>query len=293
MNDLNHDKIAAMLSYIDVESRDEWILAGMAIKDHDSGMYDVWNDWARQSKRHNENAARASWRSFRGGGITIGSLIHIARERGWRGRVEAVTQRRSEPRKVDDTREADAMAAAKLARSIIQKSYTGKFEYLESKGLDYSAMLYKDDGVETMIVPMRIDGEVVGLQKISTNGAKKFLFGQKVSEATHVIGNGALDVFCEGYATGLSAYSIISKIKPCTVHVCFSANNLIKVAQKINQGLVLADNDASETGLKAAQKIGLPYFMSDKVGNDFNDDWRENSFQIEMKLRKFLHSLKK
>jgi putative DNA primase/helicase len=34
---------------------------------------------------------------------------------------------------------------------------------------------------------------------------------------------------------------------------------------------VVADNDASGTGQKAAESIGLPWMMPDTIGQDFND----------------------
>jgi putative DNA primase/helicase len=56
-----------------------------------------------------------------------------------------------------------------------------------------------------------------------------------------------------------------------TLHVCFSAGNMLKVAAGLERGLVIADNDASGTGQDTAQKIGWPYWMSDTVGEDAND----------------------
>ena len=44
-----------------------------------------------------------------------------------------------------------------------------------------------------------------------------------------------------------------------------------KVAKTVGQGVVIADNDASGTGQAAAERIGLPYWISDQVGEDLND----------------------
>ena len=54
--------------------------------------------------------------------------------------------------------------------------------------------------------------------------------------------------------------------------VCFSASNLIQVADQIKgRRYVFADNDESLTGQKAAEATGLPWVMADTVGWDAND----------------------
>ena len=76
-------------------------------------------------------------------------------------------------------------------------------------------------------------------------------------------------MFCEGYATALSANKALqaSRLRGSVV-ACFSAHNLQMLA---TTGVVLADNDESRTGERAAQATGRPYFMSPVVGEDFND----------------------
>jgi putative DNA primase/helicase len=39
---------------------------------------------------------------------------------------------------------------------------------------------------------------------------------------------------------------------------------------------VIADNDESGTGERVAKESGLKYWMSDKVGEDFNDFHQRN-----------------
>jgi putative DNA primase/helicase len=56
-----------------------------------------------------------------------------------------------------------------------------------------------------------------------------------------------------------------------TIHVCFSAGNMVRVAEGLEQGIVIADNDESGTGQRAAADIGWPVWISDQVGEDAND----------------------
>ena len=46
---------------------------------------------------------------------------------------------------------------------------------------------------------------------------------------------------------------------------------MVRVADSLEQGLVIADNDESGTGQRAAEEIGWPVWMSDRVGEDAND----------------------
>jgi putative DNA primase/helicase len=122
---------------------------------------------------------------------------------------------------------------------------------------------------------MRVDGSLVGCQTITPEGEKKFLFGQRTSGAAFTFDNKGPHILCEGYATALSIRAALKAMKRrYTLHVCFSAGNMLKVAETLSQGYVVADNDESKTGENTAKKIGWPFWMSDVVGEDFNDTQR-------------------
>ena len=56
------------------------------------------------------------------------------------------------------------------------------------------------------------------------------------------------------------------------VLMCFSAHNLIQVAQSVQgRACVFADHDKSGTGQTAAEQTGLPWCMSPIEGEDAND----------------------
>ena len=77
-----------------------------------------------------------------------------------------------------------------------------------------------------------------------------------------------------------------------TLHICFSAGNMKKIASSLDGGLVVADNDASTTGEKTAKEIGWPYWLSDVVGEDANDYFqRVGLFKFSQSLAKSLNSL--
>jgi len=110
--------------------------------------------------------------------------------------------------------------------------------------------------------------------------------------AEYIIDNKGRDFFCEGYATGLSIRAALSALKMrYRIHVCFSAHNLAKLAGNCEGGVVVADNDLSETGLVAAQHSGRKFFMPPTAGQDFNDMHKSlGVFRISQMLRQFMQS---
>ena len=174
---------------------------------------------------------------------------------------------------VEAKRRADQADAVKRAAFIMGETVLGKHEYLNRKGfIDSEDRIWGHEGKRTLVVPMRVDGHLVGCQLIEEDGSKKFLYGQRTSNAELVIDNKGVHILCEGYATGLSIQAALRKMsRRYTIHVCFSAGNMKKVAQGLPDGLVIADNDKSGTGERVAKEIGWKYWMSDVEGEDAND----------------------
>ena len=164
-------------------------------------------------------------------------------------------------------------AASKKAGWIMHQCQQARHEYLKSKGfVEGLGNVWVNEGKQILVVPMRVAGRIVGCQLIQEDGEKKFLFGQRTSDAEYVIDNKGPHILVEGYATALSVQLALKSLKRrYTLHICFSAGNLVKVAKHVPTGFVIADNDASGTGEKAARDTGWPYFMPPTVGHDFND----------------------
>lgn len=185
----------------------------------------------------------------------------------------AVSQRAADiAKKADAESVARALKAAKKAGWILHQSKTDIHEYLKRKGFpeELGMVWHPVDSPAFLVVPMRLDGHLIGCQLIQGDGTKKFLFGQRTKGAAYVIDSKGVPIFCEGYATGLSIRAAMKAMKHrYTIYVCFSAGNMREVAAKINGGLVVADND--DMGIKTAQAIGKPYWLSPVGGEDFND----------------------
>lgn len=189
------------------------------------------------------------------------------------------------------------LAAQQKAGAIENKCRYEKHAYLDGKGFgEMLGLVYRPTENENLLmVPMRVGKNIVGCQLIDAEGTKKFLFGQRCSGAEYVIGSRGVDLWCEGYATGLSINAVMAALKvQCCIHVCFSAGNMEAMAKGLGRGLVIADNDSSGTGEKAAKATGLDYFMPETVGEDFNDLHKSvGTFAASQMIGRFMRSIRR
>jgi putative DNA primase/helicase len=176
-------------------------------------------------------------------------------------------------RNAEDEQRKKQHQAMQRAVGMLNGSGLSTHPYLEAKGFpDEQGNVLWQDGKPVLLIPMRVGGNLVGLQQIDEDGGKKFLYGQRTSNAVFTFDNKGMNVLCEGYATALSVRLAFKQMKQrYTLHVCFSAGNMAKVAAGLETGLLIADNDASGTGQRVAEESGWKYWLSDRVGEDCND----------------------
>jgi phage/plasmid-associated DNA primase len=63
---------------------DIWIVVGQSLHSLDESLLDDWDEWSKQSEKYRDGECHRRWLSFsKGGGRSIGSLIHTAKENGW------------------------------------------------------------------------------------------------------------------------------------------------------------------------------------------------------------------
>jgi hypothetical protein len=82
-------RLRSALSAIPAFNRDVWLRTGMAL--HASSWpnaFDLWDAWSRTCpEKYNEADQRKAWDSFgrprKGASITLATVVHLARERGW------------------------------------------------------------------------------------------------------------------------------------------------------------------------------------------------------------------
>lgn len=192
-----------------------------------------------------------------------------------RERQEWVLKRQTANAQKDRTYEL----AAQRADIVLRSAKASEHDYLHLKGFPATKMLVLD-GV--LMVPMRnvVTNKLQGYQQIywdmdGRKWEKKMLTGMRAKNAVLYMGNREASEawLVEGLATGLSVHAALRSVGlSASVVVCFSASNLVQVADQIpGRRFVFADNDESQTGEKAAAQTGLSYAMADTVGWDAND----------------------
>ncbi|QRX83264.1 PriCT-2 domain-containing protein [Glaciimonas sp. PAMC28666] len=289
-------KAAGALSFVPPHDRDLWVKMGMAVKaEFAEDGFDAWDAWSQGAESYSEKSARAVWRSIgTSGKIGIGTLFHEAAANGWRDndqpRGPLTAQEEAEKQRARAMRDAATVeedarkqrgyrAAAEASQNLIDLCQLETHYYLNAKGLPAAVGLVAD---HVLIVPMRNleTNQLQGMQSIEwlpeeRQWEKKMAFGMRAKGSVLRLGNrSAAETFlCEGYATGLSIEMALHRLRlNASVLVCFSDSNMAHVGPMIQSpAFVVADNDVSGAGEKAAKKAGLPYCMSDVIGEDAND----------------------
>jgi putative DNA primase/helicase len=296
MTQHNHtpETIRVALSHIPPNlPRDEWARVGMAIKSefpNETG-YDLFFYWSQPADNFNAKACRDAWKSFKaGGGVTIGTLLHLAKSHGFElpkdgqrpapPTPEALAERqrqqdRARDREQAETRQRHEAAASEAARQWASASDAGQSPYLERKGVKAHGLRFAG---AVLLVPLSdAMGELWNLQSIAPSGEKRFLSGGRKSGLWHMLGTvpdvdagaGAGDrladaatdtpviLLAEGYATAATLHEATG----WPVAVAFDAGNLGKVAHALRQRypaalLVLCGDDDQATQAKTGNNPG-------------------------------------
>lgn len=175
-------------------------------------------------------------------------------------------------RRFDDIEEQIKHArAANQAMELIKSAVVKNHPYLTAKGFPKATGLVVG---EELIVPLRDykTKAITGAQRIKGSGEKLFIPGTRAKGAVFVLGRGSESWLVEGYATGLSVAAALKLMyRPAQVVVCFSASNLVYVAERLGgRRFVVADHDESGTGQRAAEASYMPWVMPAMLG-DAND----------------------
>ena len=275
--------------------RDEWAKVGMAIKSEfpDEGGYDLFFEWSATAPDFSASDCRTAWKSFKAGGsVTMGSLIHLAKQNGYVVPKDGQAAAKPSPEVLAQRQRDQAEAQAKEAQAQRQRheaaalaavaawqagSDQGQSAYLVRKAVQAYALRFGAvDGA--LMVPLRdAAGKLWNLQGIAPDGTKRFLKDGRKSGLWHMLGavpappavagagghgdntpRGELIVLvAEGYATAASLHEATGY----PVAVAFDAGNLVKVACALRQHypaalLVLCGDDDQATHAKTGNNPG-------------------------------------
>ncbi|ARK40649.1 DUF927 domain-containing protein [Burkholderia pseudomallei] len=299
-------RIRAALDCIPADlPRDEWARIGAALKNElgEAGLV-MFDDWSQRGKNYDAAAARSTWRSLSAdGGITVGTLFHVAMQHGFdaRGTHTATAdpdehaRRRAErvqrAAKEADEREVHARNAATLAVAVWGKATPANPDhpYLVRKGVQpvdalreialdkLTALIgYRPKRGEEplagriLIAPVMAGAKVSTIEMIDGDGRKSALRGGAKAGgfwAAQAMPD-ALQVLliAEGVATALSA-------SECTGHpaiAALSAGQLEAAARAMRErypdaALVLLADLAKDTGEPDGRAVKAARAVGGKV----------------------------
>lgn len=275
--------IQAALGHIPATlARDEWARVGMAIKSEysDSTGLELFEAWSATADTHDAKSTRSTWRSIKaGGGVTISTLLHIAKEHGFklpkaselpvapdpaelaRRDAERATQRQDEQ---DSRQAAQAAAAADAVALWAAASDSGNSAYLNRKGVQAYGVRFTPEG--WLLVPVRdAGGKLWNLQRVAPERSrygtdKLFLKGGRKAGLWHWCGDPAgadILLVAEGYATAATLHEATGR----PVAVAFDAGSLASVAKALWQAwpaslLVLCGDDDKATEARTGTNTG-------------------------------------
>lgn len=152
--------------------------------------------------------------------------------------------------------------------------------YCRAKKIAPVGALYDRNTGDLVLPLLDVNRVTTGIQLISPNGQKMFVKGSRLRGSGLLLGtieNGAPLGICEGWATGVTLFSLLNQ----PMLVTFSANNLLAAAQPYRrlglQMVIFGDRDSSGVGqrsaIEAAQALrAATLFPPEHEGDcDFND----------------------
>ena len=182
-------------------------------------------------------------------------------------------------REVESRQKKAAGKAAFIVKSAVKQQHP----YLIRKGFFDRGLVWNG----LLVLPMRVGDHLVGCQMIQEDGTKRFLSGQQTKGASLVIDAKGRNILCEGFATAMSVRRAMKHLRErYTIHVCFSAGNMLEIVKGVRDPLVIADNDPM--GIATAKKMSSRYWVGED-GEDFNDtEQRIGTVAAAESLRGFL-----
>jgi putative DNA primase/helicase len=254
--------IRAALAHIPASlPRDEWARVAMAIKSEypDATGCDLFTEWsATAGDSFDSKATHSTWQSVKAsGGVSIGTLLHLAKEHGFTMpkadeaprtiSPEALAKREQEKHEAQQREQARTDAAQEHAALDAgtrwsEAAETGQSPYLGRKGVQPYGVRFAADG--WLLIPLHdAAGKLWNVQRIApekpTGDApdKLFLKGGRKAGLWHMLGtihaNEAplVVLVAEGYATAASLHEATGH----PVAVAFDAGNLWAVAQALRK----------------------------------------------------------
>lgn len=158
--DIDRDIVAKMLNYCNYTDRSDWVSFGAAIhSEFGKDGFDLFDDWSQTQSEYNKAAVKATYKSYKKKGITIGFLIGRALEGGFkfdkkeispedRKRLKVERELKVKERAKQDQIDEEKVEVWRLRLSDFLMSIMDKFDaegsspYLENKHVAAFGLLF-------------------------------------------------------------------------------------------------------------------------------------------------------
>ena len=133
---------------------DIWIMVGQSLHALDETLFDEWDEWSKQSSKYRDGECLKRWRSFsKGGGRSMGSLIHMAKQNGWQPSKDHLAMSVD-----DDLLEHQAEQLKKIEQDLNMPLYTEE-QATQTKSKAVSAGSKKQTGNRSSNKKEKEDGQ--------------------------------------------------------------------------------------------------------------------------------------
>ncbi|PTQ89815.1 PriCT-2 domain-containing protein [Agitococcus lubricus] len=246
---INLSDVPKLLLHINNEDRDTWFKVGNALKtEFGEQAFSYWDDWSSTSKSYVKRDAKSVWDSLSIGKNTMGTIIYLAQQTGWKPEKQDLTP--EQKRKIKEEQEARRAAreaeieADQAKKEIMQKVVAkGCQKVWENYGIEFGHSGYLKHKQITALgiryfhqtVLLWIDDleEKVGV----ISGAKVFEFFKK-----------------------------LPKPKPENLHFLMFKKGSIAVPLRDTEGKIWSLQYISSTGVKLFPKFGRKVGLFHVIG---------------------------
>jgi len=137
----------AALSSTRADHYDTWVRVGMALHSIDDSLLGDWEQWSALSGKYQSGECARKWRSFKRGGVGIGTLAYMAKEDGWESpfKKEPNYSRNYQGKKGDTNGANHNQRTGEKPEPLSIEATRGAVTAILSKGLeDYEERHYLD-----------------------------------------------------------------------------------------------------------------------------------------------------
>lgn len=83
--DLDDCQVREALDHVSPDDYDVWVRVGMALKSRGDGSFALWDEWSKRSAKYKPGETARKWAGFKAdGGLTVATVVHLAKQAGFK-----------------------------------------------------------------------------------------------------------------------------------------------------------------------------------------------------------------